>query len=194
MCPPPTAGTLADMSTQPDRRRPPAGFLLAALVIVMLLAAACSSGGSGNPGVASLGSSSPSASSSSASASKQDALLAYAQCMRAHGLTNFPDPQSVNGGSSLDLSDVDTHSPTYQRANRACVSLLAGGSAAQQRAQARAQKRALKYAKCMRAHGIHNFPDPNVDGTFPESQMQGLGKGSPQFSAAQDACQQYLQS
>jgi hypothetical protein len=44
----------------------------------------------------------------------------------------------------------------------------------------------------MRAHGIADFPDPDADGQFPESQMTGLGKGSQRFSAAQDACDQDL--
>jgi hypothetical protein len=50
----------------------------------------------------------------------------------------------------------------------------------------------LGFARCMRAHGIAGFPDPGADGQFPESQMRNLGKGSPPFTAAQTACQHYL--
>lgn len=52
----------------------------------------------------------------------------------------------------------------------------------------------LGFATCMRAHGISGFPDPSADGQFPETQMRYLGKGSPQFTAAQNACEHYLNS
>ena len=47
---------------------------------------------------------------------KVDVILAYAQCMRAHGLPDFPDPS----GGSIDLSHVDVHSPQFMSADRAC--------------------------------------------------------------------------
>jgi hypothetical protein len=36
----------------------------------------------------------------------------------------------------------------------------------------------VAFSRYIRAHGIHNFPDPNADGQFPETQMRGLGKGA----------------
>jgi hypothetical protein len=178
------------------------GAMLAAvaLLAVALLAVACGGGGdSGSPGVASLGSSSPSGSSaasasSSSTVSKDGALLAYARCMRAHGVTDFPDPQpNGHGGSGFDLGgsgDLNPDNPIYEAANQACVSLLPGGAAHQQAEQARQRAQGLNFARCMRAHGIHKFPDPNADGQFPTT--GGYGKGSPQFTAAQQACQHYL--
>jgi hypothetical protein len=47
---------------------------------------------------------------------KVDMILAFAQCMRAHGLPDFPDPR----GGSIDLSHVDVHSPQFLSADRAC--------------------------------------------------------------------------
>jgi hypothetical protein len=47
---------------------------------------------------------------------KVDMILAYAQCMRAHGLPQFPDPR----GGSIDLSHVDVNSPQFTSADRAC--------------------------------------------------------------------------
>jgi hypothetical protein len=47
---------------------------------------------------------------------KVDTILAYAHCMRAHGLPAFPDPR----GGSIDLSHVDIHSPRFTSADRAC--------------------------------------------------------------------------
>jgi len=47
---------------------------------------------------------------------KVDVILAYAQCMRAHGLPDFPDPS----GGSIDLSHVDVHSPQVMSEDRIC--------------------------------------------------------------------------
>jgi hypothetical protein len=48
--------------------------------------------------------------------------------LRAHGLTNFPDPQiSSSGGASLNLNGthIDPTSPTVQHAIAACQPDLA---------------------------------------------------------------------
>jgi hypothetical protein len=61
-----------------------------------------------------------------------------------------------------------------------------GSSPAHQTAPASRQEQALKYARCMRAHGVPGFPDPDANGQF-----RGLGheqRGNPKFSAAQQAC------
>jgi hypothetical protein len=49
--------------------------------------------------------------------------LAYAQCMRSHGVPNFSDPNSRGGGISFSLSGVDPNSPQFQRAQEACQKL-----------------------------------------------------------------------
>jgi hypothetical protein len=46
--------------------------------------------------------------------------LEYAECMRAHGVTNYPDPSS-NGVTRLSPnSGIDQNSATYQAASEAC--------------------------------------------------------------------------
>jgi hypothetical protein len=50
-------------------------------------------------------------------------LVLYSQCMRSHGITNFPDPTAGNGGVGFNLGGVDVHSPQYQSASQACESL-----------------------------------------------------------------------
>jgi hypothetical protein len=46
----------------------------------------------------------------------------YAQCMRSHGVSGFPDPSS-NGGFTTP-SSVDQNSSTFQSAENACKALL----------------------------------------------------------------------
>jgi hypothetical protein len=50
------------------------------------------------------------------------ALLKYAKCKRAHGISDFPDP---NAQGHLDIkalpgSDLNPNNPQYASANRAC--------------------------------------------------------------------------
>lgn len=60
------------------------------------------------------------------------AMLAYSQCMRSHGLPDFPDPQQAPGGGvTMQLkggpgSALDPNSPTFQAAQQACQALVPG--------------------------------------------------------------------
>jgi hypothetical protein len=171
-----------------------AGPFAVALIGVGLLAAACSHGPSG-AGVAGLGASTPSAQSSGGT---HASALAYAQCMRGHGLSDFPDPDS---SGNIDLkslhpqpgSDLYADDPRFQAAATACQSLRPTVSASQQQQDA---AQALKWAQCMRAHGISNFPDPDSNGQIRVSSLQaaGVNLDSPQGQAAANACQQYRPS
>lgn len=58
-------------------------------------------------------------------AQRQQQLLAFSACMRAHGLKDFPDPS--NGGLRLSVhpgSDLDPNNPTFQKAQQACQKYL----------------------------------------------------------------------
>jgi len=39
----------------------------------------------------------------------------------------------------------------------------------------------LAYGKCMRAHGVVNFPDPNVGGGYPGGYMKNIQQNSPSY-------------
>jgi hypothetical protein len=43
----------------------------------------------------------------------------------------------------------------------------------------------LTFALCMRAHGVHNFPDPSADGAV---NLSGINQNSPQFQHAAGIC------
>jgi hypothetical protein len=150
------------------------------LSILGVALAACSSGGG-----------SPTGTSSSPVSSAYTQALAYAQCIRAHGVPSFPDPNSkgqfyVPNGGSDPTANV---SPTVlNAAGTACRKLLPAtmvkppngqGSTGDQTAE-------LKWAACMRSHGEPNFPDPASDGSF--TLPSGMNAESPQFQAALNAC------
>jgi len=127
-----------------------AGPLAAAVVAIGLLAG-CGGGSSG--GTAQNGSASP---------KQQDSaqLVRYAQCMRAHGVTNFPDPTST-GALTLDKTTID--SPQFRSASQACRSLAPAGSQ-NGSVSPQVQAQALRFARCMRSHGVSSFPDPSTSG------------------------------
>jgi hypothetical protein len=188
-----------------DCTKPPGGKVIwaslrwlgiAAVVVVgvALLAAACGSSPS-SPGVANVGSGTPGP-GASASGSSSGSELKFSECMRAHGIKDFPDP---NAQGQRDLghigpnSDLSPNNPQFQAAHRACQSLLPQPSATQA-TQVRAN--ALEYSACMRAHGIKDFPDPTFqNGGFSiivHGEPADEDPNNPLFQAAQQACQHYL--
>jgi hypothetical protein len=138
--------------------RPRIPVLVVAVAVFLPLAAGC--GGGGSTGAAN--------GSSSTTASSQNGALAFARCLRSHGLPKWPDP--TNGGvfdkSKLRLTG---YSVSQVRAveEGPCKDLLAPSPAAP---AITAADRAdyLKAAACMRSHGFPDFPDP----TFQNSNVQ----------------------
>src|SRR5258708_36841291 len=84
--------------------------------------------------------------------------LPFAQCMRSHGIENFPDPDSSGGFNVGD--SVNTNTPQYAAAKRTCVQLHPYNMLLSPQQKAGLMSRALKFARCMRAHGLLNFADP----------------------------------
>jgi len=105
----------------------------------------------------------------------RSSALHYSNCMRAHGVPDFPDPNSrgaiqirtaaqVNDGRTTAIGDLDPGSPAFQAAERACGPLPSGVTAAQERQQF---SKELKAAACIRANGVPDYPDPKlIDGSI----------------------------
>jgi hypothetical protein len=140
-------------------------------------------------------SSKPRASSSDANAQG----IQFADCMRAHGVPNFPDPGS---GGSINLSlgsGINPQSPAFQSAQRACAKLQPGAGQPHQMSESQ-RLAAIAFAKCMRKHGMPDFPDPteSVSSSSPTPTLvlrgmefqfsAGLNPRSPAFRQAASAC------
>ena len=146
-------------------------------LVVLVVAAAASlagCGGSKAPAVANVATPTQSTSTASQSTSASGTAgspwsyargVAYAKCMRAHGVANFPDPGG--GGTTNTGSGIDPNSPTFQSAAAACAKLSPEGSAPRTRATTRQIKQALRTSECMRKHGVAGFPDPIATATPP---------------------------
>jgi len=124
--------------------------------------------------IAGCGSSTKHNSSSSKDTSARAAAgIKYSDCMRAHGVTDFPDPSS-SGNISLSGAGINPRSPAFQAAQTTCAKLIPGGGPAVQNANTAATKRQfLAAADCMRAHGISDFPDPTTGVTLGEPHGPG---------------------
>jgi hypothetical protein len=136
------------------RRRPLAALGLIATVGVI---GACGSsaqtsvdaGGGGN--------------STSANAKK---AVKFAKCMRSNGVRQFPDP-SASGKLTIDEvangSSIDPSTPAFTQAISACKNLEPAGFTGSKRSSAQ-QAAGLRFAQCIRANGVKDFPDPTPNG------------------------------
>jgi hypothetical protein len=192
-----------------------------ALVLAAVVVAACA--GSPAPSVATLAGSdatpAPGASATpAASLSPEDAMLAFAECMRDHGI-DMPDPvivgtgSAVGGvfqgsagvdGSSEDPGPARPDPKEIEAASEACRQYLPGPAEGAPQLTTEQQDAMLAFAKCMRDHGI-DMPDPVFGQGGGFSIQVGGGDGgpgtnasggpdpfSPEFQAAQEACGEIL--
>ena len=86
---------------------------------------------------------------------------------------------------------IDPQSPTFKAAQQACKSLEPTPPAADRK---KTYDALLKFAQCMRQHGIAKFPDPNPDGglTINSSKGDQLDPNGALFKKAQKACQHFM--
>jgi hypothetical protein len=67
------------------------------------------------------------------------------------------------------------------------------GSSGSNPSQTQAHQEGLSFARCMRSHGVSNFPDPTPNGGgFNLNNVAGISPSSPAFNAAQSACKNLL--
>jgi hypothetical protein len=172
------------------RAWPQRAGVLAAAAGIVLLAAACG-GSSSSTGAGSGGSptSAGSGGSSDGGVATESQQLAYAQCMRSHGVADFPDP-NPSGGFGGRTRGVQSN-PHYGTAHSACSHLLPGGGNGNKAQQDISQF--LRHAQCMRSHGVPKSPDPQP-GVNPRTALEqaGIDMNSPQFQAASRTCDRLL--
>jgi len=146
-----------------------------------LLAAGC--GSSRSPGVASVASTTPTATTTASGP------LAYARCMRSHGLPNFPDPDSQ--GTFPSLGALGVSKQIWAPADIACRHLLPSGGSQETAQQQRTQVAdGLSFARCVRSHGVSRFPDPTAQGQLSVAMVeaQGINLHTPAVLHAVEVC------
>jgi hypothetical protein len=167
---------------------------LTALTFLLLAGLVAACGGSPGSHVAQLGSTAARSTSSSTPSAHQNDAVAFARCMRSEGVPNWPDPNSSGAfdKSKLTTRELGAGNSQLQAAQSACTHLLPNGGSGPIAAQVQ-QMRALglRYSRCVRSHGVPNFPDPGSDGRIPDPASVGINQGSPKFEAANRACGKY---
>jgi hypothetical protein len=158
-----------------------------------MLAAAC--GGSPGSHVAQLGSTPKQTGSSPSNASAASASndpLAFSSCMRSHGVPTYPDPNSSGQLVKKTPQELGVSSSQFQAAQSHCQHLLPNGGSGPSQAYVRQLiAREVRVSRCMRAHGVMNFPDPGSDGHFPDAILHRIeAQNSPKFQAANKVCWQ----
>ena len=159
--------------------------LAAAIASLTLLAAGC-------------GTSSPANPTAGSPVSFTAAVFKYSRCMRDHGLSSFPDPTMTDHDGQqvayLTATIPVDPSPAFKNAQNACRSILPSpiNASPTQLAQQRAarEQHLLAFAKCLRKHGVPDFPDPTSQGQLVLEMVNAAGVDlhAPTLLAAAKAC------
>lgn len=177
-------------------------------VCVALVVAGC--GGAGSPAVASVASSTTRSQGNSSSSSfppgtQGTKALAFSRCMRSSGVPDYPDPNSSGNLPKGNAQTFGVSTSQFQAAEQVCGHLLPSSSASLTQCLMTgdcprsvvqpAMEEGLKFARCMRTHGVTNWPDPTVDSLGrPSFEVTKAGISidatrSPQMLSKIGACQ-----
>ena len=118
-----------------------------------------------------------------APADREDAALAYAQCMRDNGYAEFPDP-TPDGGMRFLIEPGSA--PRFHKAAAACRHLAPEGLRDEDITPEDLDA-LLKLSQCVRDNGVPEFPDPDAKGRFDVSGT-GIGPGDARMEEAMAAC------
>jgi hypothetical protein len=160
---------------------------LAVVVIgVVVLAGGAGCAGQGSSGQGAAGASSPAVSGTDQKAVYQE----IAQCMRAHGQPNFPDPvHDANGNWGFAPSagkpvPVAACESLFREARSVDEALTSQGSAVPPAEMAKLRT----FAACMRRHGLPDWPDPTQGGRFELPGRYALPAGERLIAGPLRAC------
>ncbi len=179
---------------------------LATVIVLALLAAACGSAADATPDVASAQNDQPTTTQPEEAADgpsgdpsldaldTEGALLAYAECMRSEGVTDFADPVFMADGSFAFLSPGTADQVTMVEAEATCrpfLDVVIAGFDDHSASQADNADLALEFARCMRDNGV-DIPDPTVSGgdvSIGDPDTAAFDPRSPEFQQALAICQ-----
>jgi hypothetical protein len=131
---------------------------LAALAVVAT-AAAISAGCGGSGTSAGTSAASKTGTGGKKNATARDKAVKFAACMRENGYADFPDPKASGEFPSFGIS---VSPAVWTRALLACKELQPPGSF-NPHMSTNELSAARKFAQCIRADGVKDFPDPVQD-------------------------------
>ena len=149
---------------------------LVAGAVLAFLVAACGSSGS-----------SSGASAGSLNQRSTVALRDLARCVRAHGMPSFPDPQIGSDGHPSFPDNAPRIPYPIQQTCRAVAAQIPADYTATTPVSTSDFQKLARLARCIRSHGVVDWPDPNPLGEFPiDTRLQQGGKRL--FFTALHAC------
>lgn len=180
------------------RRTRRATVVATGLLVVGVALSSC--GGPATPGVATGSPTTTTAAPSSSGGKQVTSVLAYSTCMRAHGVTNFPDP-SASGGIDNKEAVVNALQAVSQAignaAQRDCSHLMPagglGGQASTKPITVQDQQYYLRAVACMRSHGFPTFPDPIfANGGISIPNTPSVNTNSPLYDQSKALCEKLI--
>ena len=176
---------------------------LFALAALAFLATGCGGSPSGSHVAQLASTTSPSHGGSSSNTSvaptQASGALAFSRCMRSHGVTEFPDPNNRGVLPKSQLEQIAASNPHFQPAQAACAKLLPNGPVPpggqlNQTGLQKMERDALNFSRCMRSHGVPDWPDYTLRGGIPIFDLHGttIDPNAPPVVAKQAACESTL--
>lgn len=120
----------------------------------------------------------------------QDAALIWSQCMRENGVPEFPDPDS-QGRIRIPRDRVNPDSAEFLGAREACLHLAPEGWG-EAKVDPGDEAVMLEFARCMRANGLPEFPDPDPKAGS-RITFGSVDPDDPKAQAALEICKEILQ-
>ena len=161
--------------------------------LIGLITAGCGSSASSKTGTtSSTGTTSTGTGSSGANTklTARDKAVKFAECIRAHGVSDFPDPDAKN---QFEYG-VSVSPAVWKQATTACKDLQPPGTLSAKRTP-KQQSASLRFAQCVRDHGVKDFPDPvNGDPLIDTTKIPSSNKpgGMTILNAATHKCSNVL--
>ena len=141
------------------RRTPRPPVALAMVALISLISAGCGANAATENGSTATASTSATAGNSGTGPNKKltarDKAVKFAKCIRAHGVSDFPDPNAKNDFEY----GVSVTPAVWKQATTACKDLQPPGTLSSKRTP-KQQSASLRFAQCIRDHGVKDFPDP----------------------------------
>jgi hypothetical protein len=104
-------------------------------------------------------------------------LRRLAHCVRAHGIPGFPDPVLGRNGVPVFPDSAPRVPSATQQACRTITAQIPANYTSTTPVSATDLRKLLTLARCIRTHGIPDWPDPNALGEFPiDARIEQGGK------------------
>jgi hypothetical protein len=111
------------------------------------------------------------------------------RCARANGMPNLADPQIDSNGRASFPNGTPEPPASVRRACQSIYDRLPASARGDEERPPADMQALLRYAQCMREHGVADFPDPDAEGNF-RAPRGSTGPKTPSFQRALQACRQ----